>query len=285
MRDCLLISVAGRKKIGKTHKTMEYIRSYVRGNPEKGIPGRKFLIFDVNNEYSDKQKYPDIRRIALRDVNAFAARTTLPEIRRIAPFFDDNRKMTLDDMVVTLEWLVQVYAKGGLLVEDINKYITDSMPGDLIGAICTNRHNEIDILIHYQSFGRLSPKVWQNMNLMRFHKCQDSVDRHAKTKFPDKYEIMKIAETIVDTRYKSGDQRFYLWVDFDDDRIIPAPEYPLKESEVRAAVFDFISQNNRQVLGPMLEKIDRNGKKLYNHQTAIVAAEQKYLEEFFGIKD
>ncbi|NOQ73073.1 MAG: hypothetical protein GQ574_13785 [Crocinitomix sp.] len=46
-------------------------------------------------------------------------------------------------------------ANGMLLIEDITKYITDSLSGDLIGAICTQRHLSVDVFIHVQTVGKL----------------------------------------------------------------------------------------------------------------------------------
>ena len=42
--------------------------------------------------------------------------------------------------------------------------------------------------MHFQSIGRVTPKIWQNLNWIRFHKNSDSVDRHQK-KFQDKYKL------------------------------------------------------------------------------------------------
>ena len=72
-----------------------------------------------------------------------------------------------------------------LLIEDINKYVSDFLPNDLVGAICSNRHTDLDIIMHFQSIGRITTKIWQNANWLRFHKNSDSVERH-KNKFPDK---------------------------------------------------------------------------------------------------
>ena len=62
----------------------------------------------------------------------------------------------------------------------------DYLPNDLVGALCTNRHSNLDIVLHFQSIGRVGTKIWQNINWIRFHKNTDSVDRHKK-KFEDKW--------------------------------------------------------------------------------------------------
>lgn len=269
-REPRLICVTGQKGVGKTFKTMQYLNLYVKGDPANGVPGRKVLIYDVNDEYTN------VRAIAMKDVAYFSARP-FAEIRRIRPFFDNGEKLTLDDMARVLEWLVQTFFKGLLLIEDINKYVGDNMPGDLIGAICTNRHTETDIILHYQSNGRITPKVWQNINVLRMHKNTDSVARHEK-KFPDKYEMMRIAEKIVNNRFYGGDKRYYLWVDFDEEKIHPS----LPIEEVKKAITDFVVENQSQLVSPLVNQRDRTGKKVYSFPDACDLVEQRLLKQYFA---
>lgn len=276
-REPMLMAVCGRKGVGKSFTTMEKLREYVRGNPELGVPGRRVLIFDVNNEYSDKAKFPDIRAIAMKDIQRYSQRP-VAEIRRIAPFFDDGRPMTLDDMGAVLQWLVTNFKNGLLLIEDINKYVSDSMPGDLIGAICTNRHTGVDIILHYQSIGRLSPKVWQNINVIRMHKNTDTVERHARQKFPDKLQLMTIAEKIIDHQfYNLNDERFYLYVSFDRDKVYA----DVPEEVIKDAIADYISENYNSLIVPMLNKRGRQGEKIYEPETVVVAKEQQLYKQYF----
>lgn len=274
-REPKLIVACGRKGVGKTYTTMQYIRDYVRGNPASGRRGRKVLIFDVNDEYSVKQDYPDIRAISLKDIRLFSAQPRA-EIRRVAPFFDDGRRMTLDDMAEVLMYIVQNFSNGLLLIEDINKYVSDSMPSDLIGAICTNRHTGVDIMVHYQSIGRLTPKIWQNINVMRMHKNTDSVDRH-KNKFEDKYEYMKLAEKIIDWQMNKGNNRFYLFVDFDTAKI----QTTLSPQEIKECVVELISDNYNLYVAPLLNKRVRSGERQYTPEAAMDAAEKRLLDLYF----
>ncbi len=279
-REPILMCVCGKKRVGKSYKTIDTLRKYVKGDPAKGIPGRKVLIFDVNNEYSDKSKFPDIRAIKLKDVPLFAARP-YAEIRRVAPFFDDGRKMTLNNMAEVVQWILNNYYNGGLLVEDINKYISDSMPSDIIGAICTNSHSGIDIWLHYQSIGRINPKVWQNLNIVRLHKNTDSVDRH-KNKFEDKYEILKIAEKIIWNRYRNNDIRFYLFCDFDSEKIRPGDEFPFTQEEIINAITEQVSENYNFYIAPKLNRVARDGAKIYTPEKAFEETEARLLDQYFG---
>lgn len=283
-REPLLMSVSGKKGVGKSFTTMKYLRLYVAGNPAAGVPGRKVLIFDVNNEYSDKVKFPFIRALALKDVSLFSVRP-YAEIRRIAPFFDDGTPMSLGDMAGVLQWLVGAFSKGLLLIEDINKYVGDNMPGDLIGAICTNRHSEVDIILHYQSIGRITPKVWQNMNVIRMHRGTDSVMRH-KTKFEDKFEYLQIAEKIINKQFMSGNMHYYLFVDFDTEKIHPytqqEPGFSITEDNIKEAIGEYVAENFNQVVGPMMNMRGRSGVKLHTEEQAFTSAESRIFDQYFA---
>lgn len=278
-----LIVVCGKKGVGKSYTTIDIIREYVRGNPQQGIPGRKALIFDVNNEYSDKNKFPDVRAIALEQVPLYALQN-FPQIRRVAPFFSNGTRMGLRDMADVLQWILLNYYNGLLLVEDINKYVSDNMPADVIGAICTNRHAGVEIIIQYQSIGRVSPKVWQNLNVVRLHKNTDSVDRHEK-KFEDKYECLKIAEKIIINRFRSGDKRFWLYVDFDDEKI-RFDESRIKSSvtdqEIMSAISEYVAENpGRLNIHSKIEMVDKKGNKMYTREKAVTFEEDRIYNQYF----
>jgi len=51
-REPMVLIACGKKGVGKTVATIEMIYRYISGNPQKGIPPRKALIFDVNDEFS-----------------------------------------------------------------------------------------------------------------------------------------------------------------------------------------------------------------------------------------
>jgi hypothetical protein len=50
-RECRIIVACGKKGVGKSVETIRMIYEYVNGNPAKGVPPRKALIFDVNDEF------------------------------------------------------------------------------------------------------------------------------------------------------------------------------------------------------------------------------------------
>lgn len=266
MRQPKLFVAVGRKASGKSFTTEKMIQQYAIGNPAKGVPPRRVLIVDVNDEYSH------IKAIRVSDVALFSIHPII-EIRRVRPFHDNGSKMTLDDIADALFQILQVFTGGLLLIEDVNKYISDTMPNDLIGAICTNRHSGVDIVMHYQSIGRITSKVWQNVNIIRLHKFTDTVKRH-KHKFEDKFEYLSIAEGIVNKKNDDGVKYFFLYVDIEDENIYG----DFTEQDFEYSVNQFIQNNYTQLINPLLNARDIKGKKVHNHQTAMEEVRKKLMK-------
>ena len=156
------------------------------------------------------------------------------------------------------------YRNGMLLIEDVNKYISDTMPNDLVGAICTNRHIGLDIVLHYQSIGRITTKVWQNLNILRFHKCTDTVEKHRK-KFDDKFEYLSLAQSMINYNYyKLDNKRYFLYIDVDDEKI----KGNFTDKLFDIAVDEFINKNYNDIISPLLRSRDSSGKRNHTSQSA-----------------
>jgi hypothetical protein len=257
MREAQLGVAVGKKGVGKSFTTNRIIEYYVRGNMGAGILPRKALILDVNDEFSH------IKGIALKDLVRFSVHPIV-EARRVRPFHESGKRMTLDEIAHTLFVILETYRGGLLLIEDINRYISDNLPNDIIGAICTNRHTSLDIIMHFQSIGRISPKIWQNMNWIRFHKNLDSVGKH-KNKFEDKYELLRLVEIIVNEEYQNGNKRFYQFVNMDEMQFMGQ----IDPKKLEFASRQYIEENYRKTISPMLQLRDAKGKPRYTSETAI----------------
>jgi hypothetical protein len=101
----------------------------------------------------------------------------------------------------------------------------------------------------------VTPKIWQNLNWIRFHKNSDSVDRHQK-KFQDKYDYLKIAEIMINNKYFDGDKYFYLYVDLDEEKILGTYGNELMKN----AIDEFVSENYNRLVKPKLNRRDDYGK-------------------------
>lgn len=266
MREPRLILAIGRKGVGKSFATIRLMKQILAGNPAKGTPSRRVLILDVNDEFSE------FKPISLNSVSIFSVHPML-EIRRVRPFNEETgNKMTLDELAEALNQILLNYKNGFLLIEDISRYISDAMPGDITGAVATNRHSGVDIMLHYQSIGRVQTKIWQNLSLIRLHKFTDSVKRH-RNKYEDKYEYLSIAELIVNKRYEDGDKRFFLYVDVEEEKIFGA----FSDAEYESAVSTFISHNYSSMVNPLLQARNEQGKKIHTAVTAMQEVKKRFM--------
>ena len=281
-RECRIIIACGKRGVGKSVETIRMIDEYVAGNPSKGVPPRKALIFDVNDEFSSFWYFGQTRRIkalAIKDILKFSIHPKI-EVRRIRPFWDDGKKMTINDMGEVLGIILDNYRNGLLLVEDINKYLSDAMPSDLIGSLATSRHIGLDIISHFQNIGRAgNPKLLGNLNMIRLHKTNDTVERH-KNKFEEKTEVLQIAEYLINNRYFNGDERYFVYVDTENMKI----RGKFTKEEVENAIHQYITERYARIVTPILQIRDKKGKKVYTDETALKLANENLMRTYFNIK-
>ncbi len=268
MREPKLGAVVGKKGVGKSYTTLKLMGEYVKGSPQ--AKPRRVLILDVNDEYEN------IKAISMTDIARFSLHPNI-EARRIRPYKADGSRMTLRDFSDVLFTILDHFKGGLLLIEDINKYVSDSLPNDLIGAICTNRHVDLDIIMHFQSIGRITPKIWQNLNWLRFHKNSDSVDRHKK-KFEDKYDFLKITEIMVNKEYFDGNKRFFVYVDTEEEKIMGQ----FTPKMLKDAIDEFVSLNYNKIIKPQLNRRDSRGNVSADPTKVIRGVKDRLFKQYYG---
>ena len=270
MREPQLGIAVGKRGIGKTHTTLQILNEYILGFGVNAKP-RKVLILDVNDEFEN------IKAMKLKDVKLFTVHPKV-EARRIRPYLEDGQKMTLEDICVALYHILANFKGGLLLIEDINKYLTHHFPKDVVGAIVTNRHADLDIIMHYQAIGKIPITVWENCNWIRFHKNNQGVDRHKK-KFEDKYELLKIAECMIDYQYENGNKRFFLFCDIDNMKI----KGKITQAMAEKGVEDYMTYNYKDVVAKEVRRIGLDGKKAYkNTEEASRRIKARLLKDYFA---
>jgi len=271
MREPYLGAAVGKKNSGKTFITERMIRDYVRGHPERGVPARRVLIMDVNDEYEN------VRAIALEHIVRFSVHTKI-EARRIRPFQSDGTRMTLDEVSDTLHQILFYFRGGLLLIEDPNKYISDNLPQDVIGAICTNRHVDLDIIMHFQGIGRITPKIWQNLNWLRFHKNTQSVDQH-RDKFEDKYELLKVVELMVNHQYYDlRNKYYYAYVDIENEKLVGN----YGKDNLEWALDKYISTSFNKVVKPLMNEQTPSGQKKFNAEEAAKEVKRRFYTNYIS---
>jgi hypothetical protein len=284
-REPLLGIAIGRKGVGKTYATLDMIQSYLKGNPQKGIKPRKVLILDVNNEFGDVKadqnpEFEHIRAIRVEDVKRFSLQKKV-EARRVSVLKPDGGgNMSLNELAEALHVILRDFKNGLLLVEDITKFVSDSLPSDLIGMICTLRHVAVDVVIHFQTVGKAAtPKLWGNCNWLRFHKCDDTVERH-KNKFAGELDHLKLLEKMVNMEYEKGNKRFFAFLNKDDGKI----QGTFTRKQFQYAVYKYLEDNYSKVMKPKLNEIDiSTGKKKYeNHDEVLLATIKDYTTKYYG---
>jgi hypothetical protein len=242
--------------------------------------GNKGLILDFNDEFGEF----NVKSIALEHVPVFMAHPK-PDVRRIRPYFLSGGKwqpMGAAEKIETLEKVLdkkKIGFRGGcLLIDDINKYVDDSeMPKDLTGMLAGNAHSDLDMIIHYQSIGRMLPKVWQNTNIIRYHSQFDSM-LQSRNKLKDLLEVFQIAEIIVnDQYYNKKNKRFFLYVDRDSGKIIGNYTYQMFD----AALTEYLSQNDAG-LKPFLRQKNDIGKAVYTWPQAMQEAKRRLFQRYYG---
>ena len=283
-REALLGIAIGRKGVGKTYSTLQLIQSYLRGNAQLGTRPRKVLILDVNNEFTDvkndqNQNFQHIKAMRLEDVAKFTVSNRV-EARRISVMKPEGGKMNLTEIAEALHHILENYQHGLLLIEDINKFISDSLPNDLMGSIVTQRHVSVDVITHFQSVGKIAhPKLWANCNWIRYHKCDDTVERH-KSKFSGNITHLYLLETLVNIEYAKGNKRFYAFLDKDEAVI----QGNFTKRQFQYAIYTFLQDNYAKAVKPLLNKRNiMSGEKVYtDHKDLATKLIREYTSKYYG---
>lgn len=260
MRPPMLYLGVGQKRTGKSKRTIDILRAMVRG-------GRKVLIFDTQDEYGDRSLYPDIRTLPYNQVKLFAAHPEI-SIRRIPPFImNTGEEMTPEEKERTVIHILRNYRNGALLLEDLNDYVYDYMPEDIVGKILSQRHKGMDIIMHFHSLGAVQKKIWRHINVIRLHKCQDAVIDN-RDKFPERFELFKLAENIVNDQFYQDNKFFSVEIIMETNKIIG----DFADADRDKAIEDLLRLQYARLIKPYLNQIDGDGKRQY---TSVVAFEKE----------
>lgn len=264
-----VMASVGRRATGKSYENIDMIYEYITTDVVNNRHGRKCLILDINNEFSNfefKGQRHSIKRLAIKDIKRFTLHKSI-EVRRIAPFKDDNTMLKDDDMSKLMMLILKYFRNGLIYLEDINGIFGDNIPPEFISALARARHLGLDMIFSFQGIGRLGhPKILSNTNVLRLHKTLDSVARHGD-KFKEKIDILSIAENIVNARYLVGarnkdiNQYFHLYVDIDLNKI-QVGRNPFTYQEAVSA-------------------IDKYVKTMAKKRGSIAELSKEFLDEYF----
>ena len=283
-REALLGIAVGRKGVGKTYATLQMIQEVLKGNPATGTKPRKVLLLDVNNEFvnvkgDQNENFVHVKAISLNDIEKFTLSNKV-EARRVSILKEGGGNMNLVEIAQALAHILDHYQNGVLLIEDINKFVSDSLPNDLVGSIITQRHVSVDVITHFQSIGKAAhPKLWANCNWLRYHQCDDTVERH-KSKFGGNIEHLKILEKMVNIEYEKGNKRFFAYLNKDDGTI----QGEFTKKQFQFAIYQYLQDNYNSVVKPMLNKKDiMTGEKIYkDHKDLAKKLIKEFTTKYYG---
>lgn len=309
-RESKIIVATGKKGTGKSYTTLwELIVPYAKGLLNNGVP-RKCLIFDTQGEYqktsnTNNNIFPktpehkkltngsplDILMLDVNDVSAFAKQQRI-EIRRVPLFytkttFDKKGRMLTkkgdefspEDKVEALKTTVRNFNNGLLLIEDLRALFGDKIPHNIISLIVSNRHKNMDVVWHLQSVGRLLPEQWENVNAVRFHKEEGSVDYH-ETKLQEKYPIFKICDNLVNGYFRNGYERMYAWFDKDKGKV----RGKFTKETFLWAIEQYIKTTPSSIKS-LLRETERGGSQRYSYDEAVRIKKEELFYEYYGNKN
>lgn len=261
-RDFMLTIVTGKKRVGKTYRTAQEVRSYCMNDPKTGRLGMKVLIFDIQQEptwgiyetlYYSADEKDELKRAS--EIIAFT-RSNVIGVRRIIPVKSNGQPMNAADMVVAVQTINKYYRRGLLILEDINKIVTSKNQDDIMDALISTRHIQQDIILHLQSLAGATPRMFQNAEWIRFHKQGDPIDRY-KNRIPN-FTLLKIAEITVDRMYREGNEHYFLYVSPSEEKI-----QGLSWEDFNKSCMEYLSKY-RQELKPFIDEMDlKKGRKRY----------------------
>lgn len=281
-REPTFIAAVGMTGVGKTYENLKQIRNVLCGNAAKGVPPRKVLIIDNNNEYINEGT--DVRTILgpyrfyiktihYTQVPQFTSQSAI-ECCRIIPFNSNGRPMSVSEFGESLTYALDGFMNGFIVAEDFKAYTGNSLNTELMGKLATRRHSGSDTLVSLQGANMIHPTLLMVLKWIRLHKSLDPLERSEK--FKGKVALLSIAQNIIDARYNSGDTRFFVKVELQRSAIHGL----YTEKEFSDAVRKYIFENESQTWKRLHKYRDDKGKKTHTEATAIAASIKEYTDLF-----
>lgn len=254
-REPLMEVVTGMKGVGKTFRTIEETKAYMKKLR------RKAIVFDVNAPFEQSYSEAGWKAVELKNIRRLRAVTG----RRVIPILPNGETMTIEEKRQVLAYMLENYKYGKLIIEDFNNYCESTKGTDIKGVLIKARHIDLDTTLHVQSLSVVDTTMWQNLNLVRFHPQGDEIFRY-KSRIP-KYELFQIAEFIVNEQYFLHENKHYfVYVNNTQSQIIGA-----NLMQFRNACNQYLN---------MYPKVRVNICRQFNINPKAIDAEERSLNKF-----
>ncbi len=288
-REAMLMIATGHMGVGKSHTTRAMLEPYVRAT------GRKILIFDPNNE-DVYRMFPsvyfdvfDVRKAKIREKNENCRIVTPSErnirnlkpgqIRRIEPFTIYGDKMNHEQMQATMLAICQNFHNGLILLEDVNKYISNFEAEEIKGCFKAIRHQSQDMVLHCQSLSPLRPIHYEAASVLRMH--SDNFDASKlKGRLADFYEPIKITQLIVRGEYMKGNTRFHCYL-----QPIAKKIKGVTYAQFYGAARQYLTSNKDAFRDTAYTVAAQNRRSTPNHADNVLAMEQWIGEHLYYLPD
>jgi hypothetical protein len=144
---------------------------------------------------------------------------------------------------------------------------------DIVGLLIGLRHLGTDLIIHYRSLRAIPPRMWGNMNYLRWHKQSDNIDKYKQRL--DDYALFKIGERISERMYLKN-ERYYFWIDKLRGKLIGVDELVFEQAclEYLAITPGALNAQNRLM---KIQPNDGEGEKKNATKAFIEMKKKEYL--------
>ena len=282
-RHPMLFIVCGETGVGKTFRNRLVINRYLKEHTKGGKKPRKVLVFDTNDH-----DYPTFQTVDPKYLHRLRA----IKPRRIRPINPDGSPMNQTQKKDVVVQMLKHFREGLLVLDDIDNYMSGEKGRDMISALCTLRHKNVDLLLTHQSLSKITRTEWENCTYLRLHHQVDDVTYYRR-RVP-KYPIVRVAQLIVDQQYQIAFEQFsngsineatfkrlqgyFVYVNMRTQRI-----YGCTKPAFIRATKKFIDQELGRTLKMMLEERDLKNKRIYPNRTkAIYALINQYIRYHHG---
>lgn len=255
--------VIAAKGMGKTHSTANNeITDCITPTPT--YRGRKVLIYDTQTEYTDEKLrnkfgvHWTAKVLALKDLRAWTYSPKV-EVRRILALDEKNAIVKdIDVKVAILNTILNTFSNGLLILDDISSYMINPNTVKVISSLISNRHQNLDIIVHYQSFRVVRPAIWANLSILRLHHVNENAATVSnKVNNP---ELLILAQSLIKHKRKN-DRRFYLYVNYQEDKIFGK----FSKKEYWVACLIYLKENNPDVLKLAENRLGRGSEQAYQY--------------------
>lgn len=186
--------VFGETGVGKSYQTIAEAKFYTQTTAVKN--GRKVLIFDTNGEYT---MFP---AIALKSI---------PNFYNVMICRINARGWSKEQRKEGALYCARYFKLGWLIVDDIDKFAMFDQSEDFVSLLMGGRHEGTDMTICHQSLDMGTRVFYRNQPVIRLHN-QASTPKIMESKAKGYYDVLQIAENIVNRQYEMDNDRFFVTI-------------------------------------------------------------------------